>query len=789
MKKLHLLIISLLIIFSGCSYSPLEPVEVETSGKIIDFLSDVKPVLDTRCVSCHSCYNAPCQAKFSSFDGIDRGGSKAKVYMAKRLFTQKTTRLFIDAKSTTEWRKKKFFSLIDSTSEAGYNHSIMAHMLYDKKMNPGIIGNYSPEYDKLACPATLEETSEYLNKKKNHGMPYGFPALDENEYRILMQWLDSGAKGPSQEQQKALEKPLDSDQKAINQWEEFLNRKDAKHVMTARYLYEHYYLAHINFNKENREFYKLVRSTTAPGEAIDTIATRRPYDDPQTDKFYYRFEKIYSTIVHKTHMVVKFSEIELKRINQLFINVPWLETPHVMTYDKMISTNPFLLYAQIPVASRYAFLLDHSEYIVRTFIRGPVCKGQIALNVIHDHFWVMFQDPQYDSGVQDPQFLIDQANNLSLPIEAGSSGSIYRVFSDRFRKKYSKYYAAKINKIEKNFAQGFPVDSIWKGEKASDAPALTIYRHFDSASVHKGFIGKLPRTMWVVDYAHLERIYYTLVAGFDVYGNVLHQTNVRRYMDFLRLEGELNFLFYMPQEKRVDILASWYIGDSIADDVQNDNSNISQNIMTHTDFKTDKPKQEFIENLVDTHFPESADVHFDEVNYFRIGDKIPNLPKTYKTKADVKQGLRALTAPGTGFIRLATKFGLNIMHLRILLNNGEDIQGSLVINRWHDNVNSLFREEKRLNSNKDTIDVIDGNIGSYPNVFMEVKEEDLPDFFDMLVNFENTGEYLAKLEKYAISRSDRNFWKYYDWFQNKFEEDEPLEAGLYDLNRYHKKPW
>ena len=89
---------------------------------------------------------------------------------------------------------------------------------------------------------------------------------------------------------------------------------------------------------------------------------------------------------------------------------------------------------------------------------------------------------------------------------------------------------------------------------------LTIYRHFDSASVHKGARGGLPRTAWVIDYSQLERIYYALVAGFDVFGNLSHQVNVRRYMDYLRIEGELNFLAFLPKEDRVPILQSWYIG-------------------------------------------------------------------------------------------------------------------------------------------------------------------------------------------------------------------------------------
>ena len=79
----------------------------------------------------------------------------------------------------------------------------------------------------------------------------------------------------------------------------------------------------------------------------------------------------------------------------------------------------------------------------------------------------------------------------------------------------------------------------------ADAPLLTVYRHFDSASVDKGLSGALPRTMWGIDYPLLERIYHALVAGFDVYGTLGYQLAVRLYMDGLRIEGESYFLGVM----------------------------------------------------------------------------------------------------------------------------------------------------------------------------------------------------------------------------------------------------
>ena len=111
---------------------------------------------------------------------------------------------------------------------------------------------------------------------------------------------------------------------------------------------------------------------------------------------------------------------------------------------------------------------------------------------------------------------------------------------DRFAAAQQAYTASH------NF-DGLDYDAIWKGNRAEDTPLLTVYRHFDSASVHKGLLGGLPETMWVIDYPLLERIYYALVAGFDVYGTLSHQLATRLYMDTLRLEGESLFLNFMPK--------------------------------------------------------------------------------------------------------------------------------------------------------------------------------------------------------------------------------------------------
>ncbi|MCD6292202.1 MAG: fatty acid cis/trans isomerase, partial [Deltaproteobacteria bacterium] len=374
----YLLALPLLLILTACGAKALAPVVFEAPTRRIHYLNEVKPILDKRCVVCHSCYNSPCQLKFSSYEGVDRGGTKKKVYDATRLTTMDPTRLFIDAQSTEEWRQKDFFTVTESSAPKGTNNSIMLQLLSHKMEHPKSVGEYFPEADDLTCSATRIELGSYLAKHPNQGMPFGFPPLTKKEFNLIAGWLSQGAKGPTVIEQAALVTPSAADQLEISKWEQFLNQTDAKHTMTARYLYEHLFLAQIRFS--GNDYYELLRSTTPSGEPVELINSVRPYDDPKAEFFYYRFRKIHATIVHKTHMVFALNDTVMARFKELFIEPDWLQKPHIMSYNQQVSANPFQTFEQIPPRSRYQFLLDNSTYVIRTFIRGPVCKGQIALN-------------------------------------------------------------------------------------------------------------------------------------------------------------------------------------------------------------------------------------------------------------------------------------------------------------------------------------------------------------------------------------------------------------------------
>ena len=161
------------------------------------------------------------------------------------------------------------------------------------------------------------------------------------------------------------------------------------------------------------------------------------------------------------------------------------------------------------------------------------------------------------------------------------------------------------------------------------------------------------------------------------------------------------------------------------------------------------------------------------------------MPTKYENYDDYLNGFRAVSRPGTPFVALVNGTNSNLAYLRVRAKDGKDFVVTSVVNRWHDNVAFLLGEDDRLNPAKDNVEFVKGMIGSYPNFFFDIKQEDLPDFLDLLAHYDGSPQSIKRLSKYGINRSDDRFWETYDWFQKRFMADEPVRGGLLDLNRYY----
>ncbi len=792
--SLGLLVAALFCLGATCVQRP--PVELATlldpaaSGPI-SYREQVQPILENRCVVCHGCYDAPCQLQLSSYAGLDRGATKQPVYQSSRLKTAPLTRLHIDAQSTDEWREREFFSVLEGSDATGHG-SLLLNMLALARARPVTPDARLPESfpldinRKLSCP-TATTFEGYTREYPLGGMPYGMAALTEQEIGVLAAWVQQGAPPPPA--------PPPLPRAAIEQverWEAFLNGTSLKERITSRYLYEHWFFAHLYFEDlPTGPFFRIVRSSTPPGTPVEQIATRRPYDDPGVENPWYRLLPIESTLIHKTHIVYRLGEARMRRLSELFLEALW-EPTKLPEYDASEGSNPFATFAEIPARSRYQYLLDDAQYFVMTFIRGPVCRGQVAVSVIEDHFFVAFLDPDSDMSVIDDEFLKQTTDLLSLPGEHESGFAIGPLWL-KYNLDQRRYLAIREKFYDKHDPHGLgpTLDSIWDGDHDNRNALLTVFRHFDNATVVKGFVGEIPKTAWVLDYPLFERIYYDLVANFDVFGNVGHQLSSRLYMDHLRMQSENLFLAFVPVYRREDIRASWYVGAE-RDRSYRVNALRSNYHATQIRFKTRDVKKELLEMILERDPAITGPP--DLLN--RCVDPPCDSPNATQVERQAQRVLQRITGiagawvaefPEMAFLRVRSgnKAGMAANHTGIAARHtGTDASYTLVHTRAHTNVAALFGEDKRLIPEQDTLTIVRGYLGSYPNLLFEVEAADIDAFTRALTSVRNAADFEKVVDRWGIRRTSPRFWETVDWIHQDARRRNPTEAGLFDFGRY-----
>lgn len=741
----------------------------------IDYTTQVRPILESRCVVCHACYDAPCQLKLGSFEGLDRGANKDRVYDARRLRQADLTRLFEDARTTADWREDKDFHPVlnerTQSREASREAGVLHRLLELKRTHPVTPGALLPDDLDLRlrrdqkCP-TIAQLDRHERKHPDWGMPYGLPGLTLREHEIVTRWLEEGAR---HRPPPALPQAL-ADQVAT--WEQFFNEDSPKARLVSRFMYEHLFLAHLHFDAgaagSPPVFFDLVRSRTPPGQPIDRIATRRPYDDPGVARPYYRLQPVQEAIVAKLHLPYLIDAARMKRWRALFHDADF-QVRELPSYAPEVASNPFVAFRALPVPARHRFLIDEAEFTMMGFIKGAVCRGPIALNVIDDQFYVFFVHPDANTQLHDAEFLYRNAESLRMPAEASSNARPLATWLRQSRREEA-FAQIKQKALREDFSGGArpTLDMMWDGDGHNPNAALTTFRHFDSASVVKGMVGGPPKTTWVLDYPTFERMHYLMVAGFDVYGNIGHQLATRAYMDFLRMEAEFTFLAALPAQARRTERQFWY-----RDTHQRAYRDIVEalsrlDVEPGIRYTTNTPKLELYRMIEARLAPTRED---------RYGLDEPRVPK------DIAAALRTLAAlPGASLQQLPESAFLNVPDAppgaRVF---------SLLRNAGHTNIASPFFEKDRRLPLEDTLTVASGFIGTYPNAFYVVERARLDEFVRQVAAIRDPADYAALQLGFGVRRTDADFWATSDRLTASYREDWPVEGGLLDLNRYENR--
>ena len=136
-----------------------------------------------------------------------------------------------------------------------------------------------------------------------------------------------------------------------------------------------------------------------------------------------------------------------------------------------------------------------------------------------------------------------------------------------------------------------------------------------------------------------------------------------------------------------------------------------------------------------------------------------------------------------------TKVFPDIAFLRVRTGAKQDggLAYTIILNKGYSNITSMFESEDRRDMSQDTLTVVRGLTGSYPNFFFDVDSNDIEAFVSRFESIRNRDDYEQFVGLYGIRRTDLRFWPISDWFHQKAAQDDPLFAGIFDLNRYRNR--
>ena len=315
------------------------------------------------------------------------------------------------------------------------------------------------------------------------------------------------------------------------------------------------------------------------------------------------------------------------------------------------------------------------------------------------------------------------------------------------------------------------LNRIWDGDGHNTNAALTIFRHFDNASVVRGLIGAAPKTAWVIDYSLFERIHYLLVAGFDVFGSAGHQLSTRLYMDFLRMDGEFNFISMLPAAERIKVRDQWYrdAHASVREYVYG--SRIAFNRETDIAYTSDNPRLELMQKF-QARLNAVLDTRHDLAHEPDVG------LRTQLERLAALRGSAAALMPEAAFLAVVESADAGVDPKAVY---------TLTHDVAHTNVASLFREKSRLVPAEDELTLARGFVAAYPNALFRVTRAELPAFVDAVAALASPADYRALAAKFGVGRNSDRFWPYSDAIARAFAEVEPLEAGVFDFGRLENR--
>jgi hypothetical protein len=115
-----------------------------------------------------------------------------------------------------------------------------------------------------------------------------------------------------------------------------------------------------------------------------------------------------------------------------------------------------------------------------------------------------------------------------------------------------------------------------------------------------------------------------------------------------------------------------------------------------------------------------------------------------------------------------------------------DLVYSVIRNKELSNNSMMFKEDRRRVFADDTLTVVKGYVGSYPNAFTRIPIDQMAPTLDRYLQIKDDIGYYHFAKKFSVQRNCPCFWEEADWHNKNTIELNPIEGGLFDLYRFHR---
>ena len=246
-------------------------------------------------------------------------------------------------------------------------------------------------------------------------------------------------------------------------------------------------------------------------------------------------------------------------------------------------------------------------------------------------------------------------------------------------------------------------------------------------------------------------------------------------MDALRREAENNFLQFMPKTARQALYDSWYQG--MGGKVLNsfDAPDLGVDKESAISYQTGDYKTELFEKIQQYAV---AVVKPDTLNRCRnscsSADSTPEQQyiDSFMHKLADMNGDEIKALPEVSFLRIKTA------------DPAKDPVYTLLRNKKRRSLSMFVTENLLREPQQDSLTVISGCLGSYPNIFFDVQLQQLENFIEQLKYAQADAEIDSFYSRYGVRRNNPEIWAYYDWINQKHRVEQAGNAGLFDMSRY-----